>query len=81
MSDTGLGALSYGVIASARSPGAGVPGLARSFGDKGGLGSSTGRVPVLCEPQTLAAPFAVMQTAVEQYQGLAPLKLASSMGH
>ena len=66
MLGTGLGALSYGEIASARSPGAGVPGLARSFGDKGGMGSSTGRVPVLCEPPTLAAPIAAMQTTAEQ---------------
>ena len=66
MSGTGLGALSCGVIASARSPGAGVLGSARSFGDKGGIGSNTGRVPVLSEPQTLAAPTAAMQTTAEQ---------------
>ena len=64
MSGTGLGALSYGVIASARSPGAGVLGSARSFGDKGGSGSNTGRVPVLCEPQTLAAP--TLKTLAEE---------------
>ena len=61
-----LEALSCGVIASARSPGGSVPESARSSGDKGGSGSSTGRAPVLCEPQTLAAPNAVAQTAAGQ---------------
>ena len=65
-SGSGLGALSSGVIASARSPGGSVPGLARSSGDKGGSESSTSRAPVLCEPQTLAAPIAVAQTAAGQ---------------
>ena len=68
----GREALSLGVIAPARSPGASVPVSVRSSGDKGGIETETGREPGSGGNPTLPTLPANMQFTPEQAVSLFP---------
>ena len=65
-------ALSLGEIAPARSPGADVPELVRSSGDKGGIEAETGREPGSGGNPTLPTLPALLQFTPEQAVSLFP---------